>query len=60
VPDGLGGVDVLEAGAAHSEMGVTELALDDRQGHPFAGHLDRICVVKLMRGEASAHARDDG
>jgi hypothetical protein len=34
---------------------VTELALNDDQGHAFAGHLDRVGVAQLMRSEASAH-----
>ena len=37
-----------------------ELALDDRQRHAFASHLDRVSVPKLMRGEPASDARLDG
>jgi hypothetical protein len=39
---------------------VPELALDDDERDAFAGHLDRVCVAQLVRGEASAHARPGG
>ena len=34
-----------------------ELALDDRQRHPFAGHLDRMRMPELMRREPPPHPR---
>ena len=33
-----------------------ELALDDDQRHPFAGHLDGVGVAELVRREAPTHA----
>ena len=33
-----------------------ELPLDDWQRDPFVGHLDRVSVPELVRGEPSAHA----
>jgi hypothetical protein len=37
-----------------------ELSLDDDERDAFAGHLDRVCVAQLARGEASAHDRPGG
>jgi hypothetical protein len=51
----LGRVYTLEVGAGHSEVRVTELALDDRERDPFAGHLDDVNVPELMRCEPSAN-----
>ena len=45
--DDLGVVDALEVDRGDAEVGVAELALDDVQGHAFAGHLDdaeRLCT----------------
>ena len=36
----------------------TELTLDDRERHSFAGHFDSVGVAELMRREAPAHPRD--
>jgi hypothetical protein len=36
---------------------VPELALDHVERHALAGHLDGMCVAKLVRGEAAADAR---
>jgi hypothetical protein len=35
---------------------VAELALNHVQRHALAGHLDSMCVAKLVRGEAAADA----
>jgi hypothetical protein len=34
---------------------VSELALDDDQRDSFVGHLDRVRVAELVRGEAPAN-----
>ena len=36
-----------------------ELPLDDDQRHTLARHLDSVSMPKLMRSEASAHARGE-
>src|SRR3954451_4275693 len=40
--DDLGVVDALEADRGDADVAVTELALDDDQGHAFVGHLDGV------------------
>jgi hypothetical protein len=42
-----------------AEIGVPELALDDRQRDALTCHLDRVRMAKLMRCEAPPHARAD-
>jgi hypothetical protein len=41
-------------------VGVPELALDDREGYAFAGHLDRVGVAELVGSEAPADTGNDG
>jgi hypothetical protein len=41
----------------HAQVGVTELALDHVQRHPFASHLDRVGVTQLMRRNPPPNAR---
>src|SRR3954464_4522387 len=48
-------LDALEIDRGDAEVGMAELALDDKQRHPFAGHLDGMGVAELMRREASPH-----
>ena len=52
-----GAVDALQVDRGDPEIGVTELALDHKQGHTFTSHLDGVCVPELVRREASADAR---
>lgn len=54
--DDLAGVDALEVDRGDAEVGMPELALDDRQRNPFVGHLDCVSVPELVRCEASPHA----
>jgi hypothetical protein len=58
--DDLGRVDPLEVGAGDAEVGVSELALDDRQRDAFACHLDSLGVTKLVRRESSTNTRSRG
>jgi hypothetical protein len=34
-----------------------ELPLDNRQGDPFVGHLDRVCVPELVRRKPPTNPR---
>jgi hypothetical protein len=54
--DDLGGVNSPQVGAGDAEVRVPSLALDDRQGHTFPGHVNRIGVAKLVRSESPANA----
>jgi hypothetical protein len=45
----------LQVSAGHAEVGVTELALDDRQWHSFSGELDCVGVAELVRYEPPPH-----
>ena len=54
--DDLGVVDALQIGRRDAEIGVAQLALDDVERNARAGHLDRMSVTQLVRGEALAHA----
>src|SRR3954447_10620288 len=54
--DDLGAVDALQVVRGDPEVGVAELALDDDQRDTFTGHLDGMCVAKLMWREPTAHA----
>src|SRR3954468_8594113 len=51
----LGGVDALQVDRRDPEIRVAELALDDDQRDTFTGHLDGMCVAKLMWRESTAH-----
>jgi hypothetical protein len=46
--DDLLGVDALQIDAGRAEVGVTELALDDVERHPFTGELNGVGVAQLM------------
>ena len=48
-------VDAVEIDRGHTEVRVTELALDDVHRDAFPGHLDRVRVSELMRREAAAN-----
>jgi hypothetical protein len=48
--DDLGAVDALQVDRGDAEVGVSELALDDEQGHTFPGHFDGVCVAELPAG----------
>jgi hypothetical protein len=50
----LGVIDPAEIRAGDGQVGVPELALDDQQRDPFAGHLDRVGVAELVEREPSA------
>jgi hypothetical protein len=54
--DDLGGVDPIEVDRGDTKVDVPELALDHVEPHALAGHLDGMCVAKLVRGEAAADA----
>jgi hypothetical protein len=54
--DDLGVVDALEMDRRDVEVGVTELALDHDQWHPFACHLYRVGMPELVRREAPVNA----
>src|SRR4051812_36487571 len=58
--DGLAVVDPLEVDGCDTEVGVSELALNDGERDAFAGHLDRVCVAKRVRRESSPDAGVDG
>jgi hypothetical protein len=49
-------VDSFEVDAGDAKVGVPELALDDNQWYALRGHLDRVRVAELMRGEAPTDA----
>jgi hypothetical protein len=49
--DDLRGIDALEIRAGDAEVGVSELALDDRQRYSFSGELDCVGMAELMRCE---------
>ena len=46
-------VDALQVHGRDTEVGVAELALNDVERYPLAGHLDGMGVAKLMRCEAA-------
>ena len=54
--DDLAWIDPLQVGAGGPEVGMLELALDDVDGHPFAGELDSTPVSELVGSEAAPHA----
>ena len=54
--DDLGVVDPLEVDAGDPEVRMPELALDHDERDPFMGHLDRVRMPELMRGEPASHA----
>src|SRR5215211_8484628 len=54
--DDLGVVDALQVDGRDTEVGVSELALDDDQRHALARHLDGVGVAQLMGREASSYA----
>src|SRR5215212_5821743 len=58
--DDLGVVDALEVDRGDAEVAVSKLALNDDQGHAFAGHLDGVGVAELVWGEPSSHAGSGG
>jgi hypothetical protein len=45
-----------EVNGRDTEVGVSELALDDVQRHALPGHLDGVRVTQLVRSEAAPHA----
>ena len=53
--DNLGVVDPAHVRRRDPEIGMTELALDDQQWDPLAGHLDGVGVPELVRREATAN-----
>jgi hypothetical protein len=54
--DDFAAVDSFEVDAGDSEVGVAELALDDDERGALSGHLNRVRVAELARGEAAADA----
>jgi hypothetical protein len=54
--DGVDDFGVVDLGRRYREVGVARLALGHDQRDSFAGHLDRVRVPELMRGEATANA----
>jgi hypothetical protein len=52
--DDLGVVDPAEIGGGDPEIGMAQLALDDDQRDPLAGHLNSVGVPQLMRRESAA------
>jgi hypothetical protein len=51
--DDLALVGALKVDRGDSEVGVSELALNDGQRNAFAGHLDGVRVAKLMGRETA-------
>jgi hypothetical protein len=54
--DDLGVVDALQVDGGDSEVGVSELTLDDDERHTLSGHLNGVGVTQLVWCEAAAHA----
>jgi len=50
--DHLLGRDAVEVGARRRQIGVPQLALDQRQRDPFVQQLDRVGMPKLMGRKA--------
>jgi len=46
--DDLLGIDALQVDRGGTEVGVTELALNDVQGHALVGELNRMGVAELV------------
>ena len=53
-------VDSLQVNRRDSEVGMSELALDNDQRHTRVGHLDRVSMTELVRREAATHASRGG
>jgi hypothetical protein len=56
----LGVIDLTEIHRGDRQVSVPELALDDEQRHPLAGHLDRVGMPQLVGREASPYTRAGG
>jgi hypothetical protein len=56
----LGVVDSAEVHRGDREVGMSELALNDEQWHPFAGHFDRVSVSQLMWRKPASHTSSRG
>ena len=54
--DDLAVVDALQIDGRDTEVGVTELALDDGHRNALARHFDRVGVTQLVRNEPSSYA----
>ncbi|HEY1778435.1 MAG TPA: hypothetical protein VGG41_19925, partial [Solirubrobacteraceae bacterium] len=52
--DDLGVVDPAQVDRGDRQVGMSELALDDQQGHALARHLHRVRVTELMVAPTSA------
>jgi hypothetical protein len=52
--DDLGVVDALQVDGGDSEVGVSELTLDDHERYALSGHIDGVGVTQLVWCEASA------
>jgi hypothetical protein len=56
----LGVIDPARIRRSDPKVCVSELALDDHEGHAFARHLDSVRVAELMWGEPPSNAGLDG
>jgi hypothetical protein len=53
--DDLACIDSLEVDRGDPEVGMPELALDDRQRDPLVRHLDRVSMSELVRRKPPPH-----
>ncbi len=54
--DDFGRVYALKVGAGDPEVGVSELALDDRERYALTCHFDSVSVPELMRRKPPTNA----
>jgi hypothetical protein len=52
-------IDSLQIDRGNPEVRVAELPLNHVERHAFSSHLNSVRVPKLMRHEATTHARSD-
>jgi hypothetical protein len=58
--DDLRAIDALQIDRGDPEVGMAELALDDDERDAFVGHLDRVRVPQLVRGEPATNTGESG